>query len=358
MNLAGLARFLARHVGRPFVESVATGPRTRRYTLADLPASGSAGLQISEQAYALALNPGSHGAAALEVSFDPPGASEARWTPLVAPSKLTRPDGRAFSWVVVRRRANTPAGSQEVLLDFDPGELGSTVMHESSRGPNVNPSGSADVRQRIVLADGTEVDVEGAGGSAATRGAPGVSFWDTTGAGSWIRALGTAAGRLAVSLIAGQEGISGGAGAVGAATPRVTLASDDPAVTSLQIMDDWDEADRARVNAIVGQAGVAADAGAPGANTVRTVEATPAAFVHGRTNAGTTATLILGADTGRAAAYLKNFGAATVYVGGPAVTTATGFPLEPGDSMPVGSGAAVYAIVAAGTEPVAYWSET
>lgn len=43
--------------------------------------------------------------------------------------------------------------------------------------------------------------------------------------------------RAAVNLIASQAGITGGAGAVGANTPRVTLASDDPAVALLTTMD-------------------------------------------------------------------------------------------------------------------------
>lgn len=91
------------------------------------------------------------------------------------------------------------------------------------------------------------------------------------------------ADRAKVNLIVGQAGIAAGAGAVGVTVPRVTLASDDPAVallgtidadtggmlTALQIMDDWDEADRAKVNPIVGQAGVAAGAGAVGATVQR-----------------------------------------------------------------------------------------
>lgn len=44
--------------------------------------------------------------------------------------------------------------------------------------------------------------------------------------------------RAKVNIIAGQAGITAGAGAVGASSPRVTLASDDPAVTSLQLLDD------------------------------------------------------------------------------------------------------------------------
>lgn len=86
-----------------------------------------------------------------------------------------------------------------------------------------------------------------------------------------------------------------GAGVVSATTQRMTLASDDPAVVSLQlidnfisgsrglvtednsaaiaaslsIMDDWDESDRVKVNPIVGVAGVAAGAGAVGTTTQR-----------------------------------------------------------------------------------------
>lgn len=60
-----------------------------------------------------------------------------------------------------------------------------------------------------------------------------------------------------------------GAGAVAATTPRATLASDDPAVVSLAILDDWDESDRAKVNPIAGQAGVAAGAGAVGVTVQR-----------------------------------------------------------------------------------------
>jgi hypothetical protein len=51
--------------------------------------------------------------------------------------------------------------------------------------------------------------------------------------------------RVKVSL--GADGTandwSAGAGAVGTGTARVTLASDDPAVASLGVIDDWDSAD-------------------------------------------------------------------------------------------------------------------
>lgn len=79
-----------------------------------------------------------------------------------------------------------------------------------------------------------------------------------------------------VEIIAGQVGVAAGAGAVSASTQRMTLASDDPAVaslaliaTSMGILDDWDESDRAKVNLISGQAGISAGAGAVSTNTPR-----------------------------------------------------------------------------------------
>jgi hypothetical protein len=44
--------------------------------------------------------------------------------------------------------------------------------------------------------------------------------------------------RAKVNPIVGQAGIAAGAGAVGVTVPRVTLASDDPAVTALQLLDN------------------------------------------------------------------------------------------------------------------------
>lgn len=44
--------------------------------------------------------------------------------------------------------------------------------------------------------------------------------------------------RAKVNIIAGQAGVTAGSGAVAANTPRVTLASDDPAVAALQALDN------------------------------------------------------------------------------------------------------------------------
>jgi hypothetical protein len=76
-----------------------------------------------------------------------------------------------------------------------------------------------------------------------------------------------------VKLALGADGTANdakaGAGSVDTGTQRVTLASDDPAVASLAVVDDWDESDRAKVNPIVGQAGIAAGKGAVGATVPR-----------------------------------------------------------------------------------------
>lgn len=65
------------------------------------------------------------------------------------------------------------------------------------------------------------------------------------------------------------DDLTKGAGAVASGTQRVVHATDDPAVTALQIMDDWDESDRAKVNLIASQAGITGGAGAVAANTPR-----------------------------------------------------------------------------------------
>ena len=80
----------------------------------------------------------------------------------------------------------------------------------------------------------------------------------------------------------------GGAGAVTAQTPRTTLASDDPAVASLSVMDDWDESDRAKVNPIAGQAGVQGGSGVVTALTQRTCLATDVALPAGTNLLGKT----------------------------------------------------------------------
>ena len=73
-----------------------------------------------------------------------------------------------------------------------------------------------------------------------------------TAAGSWSGDTANFPGCF-LAIVSGSEGswtisqVVGGAGAVTAGTQRVTLASDDPAVASLSILDDWDSSDACKV---------------------------------------------------------------------------------------------------------------
>ena len=84
----------------------------------------------------------------------------------------------------------------------------------------------------------------------------------------------------------GGNTTTAGAGAVAAGTLRTTLASDDPAVTSLAILDDWDETNRAAVNIIAGQVGIAGGTGADGATVPRVTLATDVGLPAGSNNIG------------------------------------------------------------------------
>jgi len=97
-------------------------------------------------------------------------------------------------------------------------------------------------------------------------GDPSITAVQTDANGNLI-VTGGGAGALDIDLkeVNGSTTTSG-AGAVAAGTLRATLASDDPAVTALQVIDDWDESDRAKVN-IKLNSGVAVDIGTGAAST-------------------------------------------------------------------------------------------
>lgn len=123
------------------------------------------------------------------------------------------------------------------------------------------------------MADNVIIDVMTGGDSVAADDIGGIKFQRMKlihGADGVNDGDVSTANPLPIRLYYGTVAASVGAGAVGTGVPRTTLASDDPAVVSLQIIDDWDESDRAKVNPIVGQAGVAGGAGAVGATTQRT----------------------------------------------------------------------------------------
>lgn len=84
----------------------------------------------------------------------------------------------------------------------------------------------------------------------------------------------------------GNKVVNTQAGTVGTGTQRFTLASNDPAVVALQIIDDWDETNRAAVNLIASQVGVAGGTGTDGATVLRVSMATDIALPAGTNEIG------------------------------------------------------------------------
>jgi hypothetical protein len=122
----------------------------------------------------------------------------------------------AYAQPVAVRQTRKFVGT--VLTDADTGQVVVAALqgHTTAGGGawvdvKVNPSGSLSV-------------VEDSGAAIATSLAI-LDDWDETD-------------RAKVNVIVGQAGIAAGAGAVGVTVPRVTLASDDPAVTALQVLDN------------------------------------------------------------------------------------------------------------------------
>lgn len=71
-------------------------------------------------------------------------------------------------------------------------------------------------------------------------------------------------------------------------TGASTLAEQQTQTASLSVLDDWDESDRAKVNLIAGQAGVAGGSGTVGATTQRVTLATDVALPTGDNTIGRT----------------------------------------------------------------------
>lgn len=93
------------------------------------------------------------------------------------------------------------------------------------------------------------------------------------GSGDFIPIQSTAGGNLKISVQEISDGLDIGAGNAGSETQRVSISTDDVNLVAIknavEIMDDWDETNRAAVNLIASQVGITAGAGAVAANTPR-----------------------------------------------------------------------------------------
>ena len=146
---------------------------------------------------------------------------------------------------------------QNYPLSIAPANATATVDTPVARVQVIDATGAVGMN----LSDVTAAD-------GATAAAKSILIGGKDGTGKQQDVLVGADGRFDVNQgqIAGAT-INVGSGAAGATgTQRVIAATDSPEVTSLAIMDDWDESDRAKVNVNL-NAGVAVDIGAGSAST-------------------------------------------------------------------------------------------
>jgi hypothetical protein len=213
------------------------------------------------------------------------------------------------------------------------GTLAVAQVPESARGTittqNLVPTGTATASSCVALRftgmGGATAQVSGTytGALSLQRSSDG-AVWETLSATStFTNAAGTATatissgvtGTFTLGNVAGYRGIRvcGLAAMTGTATVAMqataaggssggssgggdaSAANQSTMITSLSVIDDWDESDRAKVNVIVGQAGVAAGAGAVGATVIRTTQASDSPMV---TNQGAAADAACATDNG------------------------------------------------------------
>lgn len=138
-------------------------------------------------------------------------------------------------------------------------------------------SGSVTIASGSVTAD-TELPAAAAlADNTANPTVPGVgAFGHVYDGSTWDRMPGTSADGVLVNLGSNNDVTVTGSVTANAGTNLNTslLALESGgnlagAATSLAVIDDWDESDRAKVNIVAGQAGVTAGAGAVAANTPR-----------------------------------------------------------------------------------------
>lgn len=118
---------------------------------------------------------------------------------------------------------NASAGTMRVVLATDQPSLANALLVDGS-AVTQPVSGTVTANAGTNLNTSTLALEAGGNLAAAATSLAIIDDWDETN-------------RAAVNIVSGQAGITAGAGAVAASTPRVTLASDDPAVALLTTMD-------------------------------------------------------------------------------------------------------------------------
>ncbi len=127
------------------------------------------------------------------------------------------------------------------------------------------------------MADNVTLDIMSGGDSVAADDIAGIKFQRMKlihGADGINDGDVSTANPLPIRLYFGTVAASVGAGAVGTGVQRVTHASDDPVVTSLQLLDNSVDGNYLNVNLNIAGTDVAAGSGASGATTQRVIAST------------------------------------------------------------------------------------
>lgn len=140
---------------------------------------------------------------------------------------------------------------------------------------------AAVTSQRSLQVEGAIAEGAAYGGAPVLMG--GVDYDDNN---AYFADVDAADGSLRVRQ-SGTWNINNISGTISLPTGAATSANQSTEITSLSIIDDWDETDRAKVNPIVGQAGVQGGSGTVSATTQRVVLATDVGLPAGTASIGT-----------------------------------------------------------------------
>lgn len=310
-----------------FMGTTGLMPRQWSAPLSAIAAAGSpTGTSVNLRGRSLKVTMSSHASAKVEIAYDVSGApvddasatavggsTTGGWFAAVPGTKLPAPAGGYFTGFRVRKQADTPSSADLVVIgvDYD------AESEELGRFAQVSGGGAYENLLKILTQAGAEVFLEGAVGSAATRGVLAVGAW--TGAAynrilSSAAALGDAAASAAGELLV-------------AAKLQVYDA----------VGDSWN-----RARSDVGNAGV---------STLRVCGTTTPSATPVQYEAGAASGVARAAAARRRSVVIKNgedpastFGTMGVWINAGAAATNAHFRLDPGEAMTVTTEQEIHAL--------------
>lgn len=145
--------------------------------------------------------------------------------------------------IVALTTSSATIGKLAANSGVDIGDVDVTSVPTDPFGANADAAsatGSISAKLRFIASTGIPITGTVTVGSHAVTNAGTFAVQESGGALTALQVIDDwdESDRAKVNIIAGQAGVSAGAGAVDATTQRVTLASDDPAVASLALLDN------------------------------------------------------------------------------------------------------------------------